>query len=111
MLAKDAVMAFYEHDISGLEGVAAQGGRDCWLRVARLREIAPPEPDEAYRSWLVQPPGSGIFDPPQLADTRLLSVTIEEASDLIEAGLAMADDVITPLSDRADSSKHGGRGP
>ena len=54
--------------------------------------------------WL-QPPGSGIFDPPQLADTRLLSATAEEASDLIEAGLAMADDVITPLSARADSSK------
>ena len=103
-LAKDAMLAFYEHDVSGLEGVTAPDGDECWLRVARLRETASPEPDEAYRPWLAQSSGSGVFDAPQLADTRLVSVTIKEASDLIEAGLAMADDAMRPLGDLADRS-------
>lgn len=103
-LAKDAVMAFYEHDISGLEGVTAPDGDEYWLRVARLRETAPPEPHEVYRPWLAKPSGSGVFEPPQLSDTRLVPVTIEEASDLIEAGLATMDDVMKPLGDLANRS-------
>lgn len=103
-LARDAITAFYEHEIVGLEGVVAPGVDECWLRVARLRETAPPEPEGVHRPWLAPRSGSGPFDTPRLADTRLVSVTIEEASDLIEAGLAAADDIMTPLGDTADRS-------
>ncbi len=101
-LARDAVMAFHEHEIAGLEGITAKDDGDCWLRVARLAEVAPPEPDPEYRPWLADPAESGVFAPPRLAETRLLAVGIEEASELIAAGLAMVDDVMQPRGGRAN---------
>jgi hypothetical protein len=104
-LAKDALMSFYEHDIAALDGVAAPGGDDCWLRVSRLREAAAPEPDEAYRPWLALAEGKGPFDRPRLLDTKLVSVSIDDASDLIEAGLALEDDVMKPRGTAVDPDK------
>jgi very-short-patch-repair endonuclease len=105
-LAKDAVMSFYEHDITALDGVAAPGGDDCWLRVSRLREIAAPETDEVYLPWLAKPTGSGPFEEPKLTGTTLVSVSIEQASDLFEAGMALEDDVMKPLG--TPSGRSGG---
>ena len=104
-LAKDAVVSFYEHDITALDGVAAPGGDDCWLRVSRLREIAAPEPDEDYRLWLAKPTTSGPFERPHLVETNLVSVSIEQASDLLEAALALEADVTQPLGKATEGSR------
>jgi very-short-patch-repair endonuclease len=104
-LAKDALMSFYEHDIASLDGVAAPGSDDCWLRVSRLREVTAPEPDEAHRPWMAPKEGKGPFDRPRLLDTKLVSVSIEEASDLIEAGLALEDDVMKPRGAVVEANK------
>lgn len=103
-LARDAVMAFYEHDVSSLEGVTAPGGDGSWLRVARLHETKPPEPDEAYRSWVADSPRKVALEAPQLSKTHLATVSIEDASDLIEAGLALSDDAMKPRGDQANCS-------
>lgn len=101
-LAKDALFSFYEHDVTSLEGVAAPGGDDCWLRVTRLREVNAPEPDPIYLSWLAKAPASGPFEKPRLVETNLLPSSLEMASDLLEAGLAADEDIIKPLARMAE---------
>ena len=96
-LSKDALVSFYEHDVTNLEGVAAPGGDDCWLRVSRLREIAAPDAEPVYQSWLAKATSPGPFERPRLAETNLVSLSLEMASDLLEAGLATGDDVMKPL--------------
>jgi very-short-patch-repair endonuclease len=105
-LTRDAIVTFHEHEVAGLEGVSIpkpdqDGG---WLRVARLHENAPPEPDIAYLPWLATPArGSGPFDRPRLAPSLLVVVTIDQVSELVEAGLALQDDAMKPKGDRAAS--------
>ena len=52
-LAKDAEMAFYEHEVTCLEGVSAPDGDDCWIRIRRLREN--PTPIPPGHTWLGWP--------------------------------------------------------
>ena len=97
-LARDALFSFYEHDVTSLEGVAAPGGEDCWLRITRLREIDAPEPDPAYLSWVAKTPSQAPFDKPRLVETNLVSTSLEIASDLLEAGLASDADIMKPFA-------------
>ena len=103
-LSKQAVSAFYENDLIGLEGVDVPAADDnaAWLRVVRLRETAPPEPGDAYQGWIGPPrPKESVFEPPRLVDQRVVSVSIEEASDLVEAGLALLEDILKPKGEQA----------
>jgi hypothetical protein len=102
-LAKDALATFHEAEVLGLEGVIVPThGGDGWLRVSRLQETMPPQPEGTYLPWLAALRASdGSFEPPRLVETCLASVSIEDASDLIEAGLADQDDVMSPKGDRA----------
>src|SRR5438876_421292 len=75
----------------------------CWLEVARLQEVPPPEPGAAYEGWVAPPAaGAGPFEAPRLLSSRLVAVTIEEASDLVEAGLARPEDAMRPRGERAN---------
>ena len=56
-LAKDAEMAFYEHEVTCLEGVSAPDGDDCWIRIRRLRETQAQLPAGAsHVPWLAKAP-------------------------------------------------------
>jgi len=57
-----------------------------------------------YDDWITKPTASRIFDKPRLADSRLVKVSLEVASDLVEAGLADVQDLMVPLDDA--SSDH-----
>lgn len=102
-LDKDVVARFHENDVAGLEGVSAPG-RDVtewWLRVARLREILPPKPAAGHLPWLAAVGlGAPTFEKPRLVSSLLATVSVEEASDLAEAGLARDDDVMCPRGGR-----------
>ncbi len=100
-LAKDAEMAFYEHEVTCLEGVSAPDGDDCWIRIRRLRENPAPTPAGAYVPWLAKAPDGKPFERPKLTPTCLVQVSVEDASDLEEAGLALPDDVMAPRGARA----------
>jgi len=69
-----------------------------------LREIPPPHADPMFDDWITKPTASRIFDKPRLADSRLVKVSVEVASDLVEAGLADMDDVMVPF-DEASSEQ------
>ena len=96
-LSKDTEMAFYEHDVALLEGVSTDDADGIWLRVSRLGEIEAPEPPDSYRAWIAAGVSPALFDAPGLADTLLVQVSLEEASDFLEAELALPDDVMKPL--------------
>lgn len=98
-LAKDAFLAIHEQDILGLEGVTIDPDDGSWMRLARLREIPPPTVDPMFDDWITKPTASRIFEEPLLVDSRLLRVSPETASDLVEAGLAETEDVMVPLGD------------
>lgn len=45
----------YQHELKGLPGLQynlQDEGNDIWLRLTRLQEIAPPEPDDQLRPWV-----------------------------------------------------------
>ena len=105
-LAKDSFLTIHEQDVLGLEGVTVDPDDDPWVRFCRLREVPPPSADPMFDDWIMKPTASRPFDRPLLADNRLIRVTVEFASDLVEAGLAELEDVMRPLdndaSDRVD---------
>jgi very-short-patch-repair endonuclease len=48
--------AVHQHELKGLPQLQfniQEDGMDVWVRVPRLREIPPPEPDETLRSWII----------------------------------------------------------
>ena len=96
-LAKDAFFAIHEQDVLRLEGVTVDADDGSWVRFARLHEIPAPSPDPMFDGWILKPTASRIFEKPLLADNRLVKVSIETASDLVEAGLAEMEDVMAPL--------------
>lgn len=100
-LSKDAVRVFHEYQIARLEGVSVGLSNEDWLRVARLRESPPPEPDAIFDGWLSGL--GGLTDPPKLAEKLLVKADLDTASDLLAAELAEADDVMPQRGDAADS--------
>jgi very-short-patch-repair endonuclease len=98
-LAKDSFLTIHEGDVLGLEGVTIGPDDGFWVRFARLREIPAPTNDPIFDDWILKPPASRIFEKPQLADNRLTKITIEAASDLVEAGLTNMEDVMASLGD------------
>jgi hypothetical protein len=98
-LAKDSFLTLHEQDLLGLEGVSANSDDGSWVRLARLHEIPPPPNEAMFDDWITTPTASRLFDKPRLADSRLVKVSVEVASDLIEAGLAGMEDVMTSLGD------------
>jgi very-short-patch-repair endonuclease len=104
-LSRDALACFHESEIAGLEGVTVPpDDRDgCWLRIERLRETAAPLPDDAYMPWLVPPDAvAAPFGPPTLRPTLMIRAGLEDASELVEAGLAVQDDVMRAKGEGAD---------
>ncbi len=98
-LAKDSFLTIQEQDVLGLEGVTVNPDDGSWVRFARLREIPPPPADPMFEDWITKPTASRIFDKPRLADSRLVKVSVDVASDLVEAGLADMEDVMVPLDE------------
>lgn len=102
-LSRDGVRVFHEHQITHLEGISAGVSDDEWLRVGRLREIPPPEPDEMFDFWLS---GLGsLNEPPRLADKLLVESDLDTASELLASGLAVEEDVMPQRGDDADRDK------
>jgi hypothetical protein len=102
-LTKDSFLTVHEQDVRGLDGVDVDPGDGCWLRFARLREIAAPSTDPMFDRWIAKPNPARPFDRPRLLDKRLIRVSIDFASELLEAGLAEPEDVMAPRDD-ADGS-------
>src|SRR6516165_10792648 len=86
-LSREPYPHFHEFQVAGLEGVETALDDETWIRIHRLRETRPPDPDQIFEGWVELGPHPSADVPPQLAAERLLSLAIEEISDLAEAGL------------------------
>ena len=92
MAMQSGLGVFHESDLDGLPGLHFDCDDGAWLRINRQREARPPEPDEHVAQFLTSTPS----DPnrrPQIKPAIAVEVTIEEASDLVEAELLNPDDV------------------
>lgn len=94
---------FLEHQVAGLEGVEVNVDGETWLKVRRLRESPPPAHDPMFEGWINFGHHPSPDRPPKLASERMLRLSIDETSELMEAGLVVdPDDVMPPLqSDEA----------
>ncbi|MFC0387481.1 hypothetical protein, partial [Muricoccus vinaceus] len=102
-LSKDAVERFHERDLTRLEGVSLDESDDVLIRVARLREAPPPPADAMFDGW-IQGLGA-VTEPPRLLSKRMVTVSLDEASDLEEAGLTLQGDVMEQRGPKADPLK------
>lgn len=102
-IANDRHPFFYEHQITGLEGVEANVDPETWLRVRRLHENPPPMHDPMFEGWASFGQHASPDRQPKFLTERMLRLPIEEISELMEAGLVVSpDDVMRPLnSDQA----------
>lgn len=83
---------FREQDISELPGIHLDVEDGAWLRLERLRATRPPEPEEHVKAFV-----SGLPDDPdkrpELLPAISLEVTIDEASELMDAELLRANSI------------------
>jgi len=74
------------HDVSSDEG-------QIWLRIERLQRRDPPPPPQETRDWIVL--SRDPFQSPKLHDILTRTVTTTEADDLVHAGKARPDGLMT----------------
>lgn len=92
-----SIAAFPEEEFSGREGVTLNpDGGETWIRLKRLRETQAPEFDPVPMEW-VEGERSDPDRPPTLKPHRLVKLSVEEISNLCEAGILCMEDVQDPL--------------
>lgn len=95
-IAAEPHPAFYEAAVLGLDGIQLAPDSETWMRIRRLRETQPPAPDAMFDGWTKDAPHPSPDKPPALLDHRMLRLSIEEISDLAEAGLVDSENVLRP---------------
>jgi hypothetical protein len=97
-LSREPYPHFHEFQVVGLEGIETALDGDTWISINRLRETRPPDPDPIFEGWVDLGLHPSADLPPQLVAERVLSLTIEEISDLVEAGLVSdPGDIMRPV--------------
>lgn len=104
MVMQAGMGVFLEGDISSLPGMHLDCEDGAWLRIDRQRETRPPEPLDYVAQFLATKP-SDPAKRPSIKPAIVLEVTIEEASDLEEAGLLFHGDV-HPIMDDGIEIEH-----
>ena len=96
---KEAVARFHEGDIVGLEGIEINVDQETWLRIHRIRETKPPQPNAMFEGWVDFGPHPSPDVVPTLHGERVVRLSLEDISDLFEAGIvADPSDVLAPDS-------------
>ncbi|MGH9300058.1 MAG: AAA domain-containing protein, partial [Acidimicrobiales bacterium] len=72
------------------------GDMQAWFSFARCPERQPPPPEPSLAPWLRSDPHPIPGREPALVSERIVEVSLDEATDLIEAGLAECD-VVSPV--------------
>ncbi len=94
---KEAVARFHESEVIGLEGIDFNVDQETWLRIHRIRETKPPQPDVMFEGWVDFGPHPSPDIIPTLHRERVVPLSIEAISDLFESGIvADPGDVLAP---------------
>ena len=92
MMASTRLGVYHEGDVATLPGVHLDEEDGAWLRLDRLRETKPPAPVD-YVAEFMSSKGTDPEGLPEVLPAISKEVAIEEASDLVEAGLLRPENV------------------
>lgn len=92
MVMQTGMGVFHEGEVADLPGLKLDCDDGAWLRLRRQQETRPPEPPSHVAQFLLAK-AVDPAKPPQIRPAISIDVSIEEASDLEEAGLLDSEDV------------------
>ncbi|MEM9670701.1 MAG: AAA domain-containing protein [Pseudomonadota bacterium] len=96
---------YHESEIRTWSGVLLDDQTGAWLRLTRLYEGKPPSPDDHVATFLASR-GDDPAKPPELHAAVSIQVTIDEASELADAGLLRADNVRPSIENGEEVDDH-----
>ena len=96
---------FREADIAGLPGLHLDCDDGSWLRMERQRETKPPEPVEHVKKFLVSQPND-LAKSPAIKDAIAIEVSIDEASELADAGILRPENTHEIIQDGVVVANH-----
>lgn len=93
---------FRETEIVGLPGLSIDVGDGTWLRLKRQTETRPDDPEPYIKTFLADAPVNPDREP-ELVRAVTLTVALEEASDLEEAGLLRSENANATFDNGTES--------
>ena len=97
----------WEHELKGKIGIQHNiiddDGIAIWLRIERLKRLAPPPIPEQIQEWVAV--GNDPESPPQIKEKVIKTLPEQEAEKLVEKGVVAESDVINPLKEQISEIK------
>jgi len=97
----------WEHEFKGKIGiqhnVVDDDGISIWLRIERLKRLAPPIIPEQIQEWVSI--GNDPENSPQIKEKLIKTLPEQEAKKLIDEGVVSENDVVTPLKEQITEIK------
>ena len=92
----------WEHEFKGKIGIQHNiiddDGISVWLRIERLKRLAPPPIPEQIQDWIAV--GNDPESNPQIKDKLIKTLPEQESSKLIDEGVVVESDVVDPLKEQ-----------
>ncbi|MEC4678562.1 MAG: hypothetical protein VST69_07405, partial [Nitrospirota bacterium] len=88
----------WEHELKGKIGIQhnlADDGVSIWLRIERLKRLAPPAIPEQIQEWIAV--GNDPESNPQIKEKLIKTLPEQKAQKLVDEGVVSKNDVATPL--------------
>lgn len=97
----------WEHELKGKIGIQHDNVNDdgvfIWLRIERLKRLAPPSIPEQIQEWIAI--GNDPESYPQIKDELIKTLSEQEAKKLIDEGVVVENDVTNPLKEQISEIK------
>jgi very-short-patch-repair endonuclease/HPt (histidine-containing phosphotransfer) domain-containing protein len=97
----------WEHELKGKIGIQHNiiddDGVSIWLRIERLKRLAPPPIPEQIQEWVAV--GNDPESNPQIKEKLIKTLPDQEAKKLVEEGIVAESDVTNPLKEQITEIK------
>ncbi|MDP0589468.1 MAG: AAA domain-containing protein [Candidatus Endonucleobacter bathymodioli] len=95
-------LTIWEHELKGKIGIqhniVDDDGVSIWLRIERLKRLAPPPISEQIKEWVAV--GNDPESSPQIKEKLIKTLPEQEAQNLIDEGVVSEKDVTTPSKEQ-----------
>jgi len=97
----------WEHELKGKIGIqhniVDDDGVSIWLRIERLKRLAPPPIPEQIQEWVAV--GTDPENSPQIKEKLIKTLPEQEAQQLVDEGVVSENDVTNPLKEQITEIK------
>lgn len=97
----------WEHELKGKIGIQHNivdgDGVSIWLRIERLKRLAPPPIPEQIQEWVAV--GSDPENSPQIKEKLIKTLPEQEAQKLVDEGVVSENDITNPLKEQITEIK------